>query len=442
MTKTFNIDAIRKDFPILSQCCYLDSAATSHKPTQVIEAIQKFMTESNGTVRRGVYELSTKSTQAFDQARTKVAQFINASKDSEIVFTRGTTEAINLVAYSFTEWLRLGQHNITKTSEILTSQAPQDDTTTHCHPETEGRQDPIADDIEILISGLEHHANIVPWQIHSNRIGASLKSIPVLDNGELDLEAYAELISSGKVKLVAVTALANSTGSIVPVKEIIELAHQNGAAVLVDAAQAAAHQKLDVQDLGADFLAFSGHKIYGPTGVGVLYGKEELLNSMPPYHGGGEMIDKVTLTETSFAKAPYKFEAGTPAIAEVIGLGATIDYLNKIGMDAIANYENELYQYALSKCSEIEGMKILASTENKTGVISFVFDDIGSYDIGIMMNEYGIAIRTGHHCAQPVMQRFGVDSSSRISIAMYNTKEEIDQCFEALKKIVNLFRSS
>lgn len=421
MTKTFNIEALRKDFPILSQCCYLDSAATSHKPLAVIQAMREFMTEHNSTVRRGVYQLSVKSTQAFDQARSKVRQFINAAKDTEIVFTRGTTESINLVAYSFTEWLRLGQNNISKTSDIDSGNR--------------------TDDIEILISGLEHHANIVPWQIHCKRIGAKLRSIPVLDNGELDLDAYAKLITSGKVKLVAVTALANSTGTIVPIKKIIELAHQNGAVVLVDAAQAAAHQTIDVQELDADFLAFSGHKIYGPTGVGVLYGKENLLNAMPPYHGGGEMIDKVTLEETSFAQAPYKFEAGTPPIVEVIGIGATIDYLNNIGIEAISKYEHELYQYALSKCQEIEGMKVLASTRNKTGVISFVFEDIGSYDIGTMMNEHGIAIRTGHHCAQPVMQRFGVDSSSRISIAMYNTKEEIDQCFEALAKTVKLFRS-
>ena len=422
MTKTCNITQARKDFPILQQYCYLDSAATSQKPVQVIEAMREFMTNSNGTVRRGVYELSVQSTQAFDQARETVRKFINAKSSNEIIFTKGTTESINMLAYSFTEWLRLGQKEITNTSEILTSaSAPHND-------------------IEILISGLEHHANIVPWQIHCNRIGAKLKSIPVLDNGELDLEACKTLIASGKVKLVAVTALANSTGTIVPVKKITELAHQHGALVLVDGAQAVAHQKIDLQDLDVDFFAFSGHKLYGPTGIGVLYGKEKYLNAMPPYHGGGEMIDKVTLTETSFAQAPFRFEAGTPPIVEAIGLGAAIDYIAGLGIENISQYENELYNYVLSKAKEIEGLKIIASTENKTSIISFVFDDIGSFDIGTMMNEHGVAIRTGHHCAQPVMTRFGVDSTARISIAFYNNKEDIDKCFEALAKTVRIFR--
>ncbi|MBT6842291.1 MAG: cysteine desulfurase [Candidatus Melainabacteria bacterium] len=420
MTKTSNITQARKDFPILEQHCYLDSAATSQKPVQVIEAMKEFMLNSNGTVRRGVYELSVQSTQAFDNVRTKVQDFLNAKSSNEIIFTKGTTESINMLAYSFTEWLRLGQKEITKTSDI-----------------DSGNKSTAA---EILISGLEHHANIVPWQIHTNRIGATLKSIPVLDNGELDLEACKTLIANGKVKLVAITALANSTGTIVPVKEITELAHQHGALVLVDGAQAVAHQKIDLQDLDVDFFAFSGHKLYGPTGIGVLYGKEKYLNAMPPYHGGGEMIDKVTLTETSFAQAPFKFEAGTPPIVEAVGLGAAIDYINNLGIENISQYEHELYSYALSKAKEIEGLKIIASTENKTGIISFVFDDIGSFDIGTMMNEHGVAIRTGHHCAQPVMERFGVDSTARISIAFYNNKEDIDKCFEALAKTVRIFR--
>lgn len=420
MTKTTNITETRKDFPILEQYCYLDSAATSQKPVQVIEAMKAFMLYSNGTVRRGVYELSIKSTRAFDKARTKVKEFLNAKSSNEIIFTKGTTESINLLAYCLTEWLRLGQKNIDKTTDIDSGNS--------------------SIDVEILISGLEHHANIVPWQIHCNRIGAKLKSIPVLDNGELDLKAYRELISNGKVKLVAVTALANSTGTIVPIKEITKLAHQHDALVLVDGAQAVAHQKIDLQELDVDFFAFSGHKLYGPTGIGVLYGKENLLNAMPPYHGGGEMIDKVTLEITSFAKAPFKFEAGTPPIIEAIGLGAAIDYIEALGLENISCYETDLYNYALSKAQEIDGLKIIASTKNKTGIISFVFDDIGSFDIGTMMNEAGVAIRTGHHCAQPVMQRFGIDSSSRISIAFYNNKADIDKCFDALKKIVRMFR--
>ncbi len=427
--KTDNsISNLRLDFPILDsiindkKLAYLDSAATTHKPKQVIEAMSEFMLKSNGTVRRGVYDLSVQSTQAFDAVREQIRAFINAKSTSEIIFTRGTTEAINLVAYSFTEWLRLGQKPINDTRSINTDNQAQ------------------GQGYQILISGLEHHANIVPWQIHCQRVGLELKVIPVLDNGELDQEAYAELISSGKVKLLALTHISNAIGTINPIQEMIMLAHKHRAAVLIDGAQAAAHTKINIQELDADFYVFSGHKAYGPTGVGVLYAKSSYLEALPPYHGGGEMIEKVSFSGTSFNKAPFKFEAGTPAIVEVIGLGEAIKYIETIGLDWIAEQEHNLRMHAEEKLQEIPGLKIIGTSKHKAAITSFVFDDIGSYDIGTMLNEYGIAIRTGHHCAQPVMERFGVDSTSRISIGFYNNVDDIDRCIEALTKAVKIFR--
>lgn len=406
-----NIKNLRKDFPILdseingNKLVYLDSAATAQKPIIVIDRMRDFMLNSNGTVRRGVYDLSVKSTQAFDAVRAQVAKFINAKSPSEIIFTRGTTEAINLVASSFTEMLK--ERNETG---------------------------------EILLSTIEHHANIVPWQLNAKKINAEIKVIPVLDNGDLDLDAYRKLIASGKVKILAITHIANSIGTINPIKEIIAIARQHQVPVLIDGAQGITHSIVDVQDLDADFYVFSGHKLYGPTGVGVLYAKNKFLDSMPPYHGGGEMIEKVSFEKTTYAKAPFKFEAGTPPIVEVIGLGAALEYINNAGMQNIIDYENSLKDYALAKCAEIEGLKIIANPKNRAGIISFVFDDIGTYDIGTMLNENGIAIRTGHHCAQPTMARFGVDSTSRISIAFYNNQEDIDLCFTALQKVVKMFR--
>lgn len=408
-----NIQELRKDFPILDseinakRLVYLDSAATSQKPISVIDTMRDFMLYSNGTVRRGVYDLSVKSTQAFDDTRIELAKFINAASPNEIIFTRGTTEAINLVASSFTEMLRM---------ENETG--------------------------EILLSTIEHHANIVPWQLNAKKINAEIKVIPILDSGDLDLDAYDKLISSGKVKILALTHIANSIGTINPIKEIIAIAHQHQVPVLIDGAQGITHSIVDVQDLDADFYVFSGHKLYGPTGVGVLYAKSKFLDAMPPYHGGGEMIEKVSFKQTTYAQAPFKFEAGTPPITEVIGLGAAIKYINNAGMQNIIDYENSLRDYALSKCTEIEGLKIIGNPKNRAGIISFVFDDIGSFDIGTMLNEAGIAIRTGHHCAQPTMARFGIDSSSRISIAFYNNQEDIDLCFSALKRTVRLFRGA
>ena len=413
----------RADFPILNNkdLVYLDSAATAQKPLCVIEAMRKFMLESNGTVRRGVYDLSVKSTQAFDTVREKVRAFINASSTKEIIFTRGTTEAINLVATSFCSALRgIGSH-------LNTSNEPRSPLYTDS-------------EIEILISGLEHHANIVPWQINATRIGATLKVIPVLDNGELDQEAYTKLISSGKVKILALTHISNALGTINPIKEMITLAHKHNVVVLVDGAQGITHTRVDVQDSDADFYVFSGHKLYGPTGVGVLYGKEELLNAMPPYHGGGEMIERVRFDQTSYAELPFKFEAGTPPIVEVIGLGEAIKYIEGIGMQHIADYERFLHEYCENKLQEIDDLRIIGQAQDKASISSFVFDDIGSFDIGTMLNEHGIAVRTGHHCAQPVMDRFGIDSTTRISIAFYNNREDIDRCIEALKLTVKMFR--
>lgn len=405
-----DIQTIRKDFPILDSkingkdLTYLDSAATAQKPVHVIERMKSFMLTENGTVRRGVYDLSVKSTQAFDETRTLVKEFINAEKEEEIIFTRGATESLNLTAHCLCQYFK---------------------------------NEP---GFEILISEIEHHANIVPWQINAELVGAKLKVIPVKDNGELDQDAYKQLINSGKVKILALGHISNALGTINPVKEMIELAHEKNIICVIDGAQGICHGKVDVQDLDADFYAFSAHKLYGPTGIGVLYGKHELLEKLPPYHGGGEMIETVSFEKTTYAKPPFKYEAGTPAIIEGVGLGEAIKYLNKIGMDKIQDYENELLEYATKKCSEVEGLKIIGQAENKASIISFVFDDIESFDIGTMMNEHGIAIRTGHHCAQPVMKRFGLSSTARISLAFYNTKEDIDKCFEALKKVVKLFR--
>ena len=403
------IEEIRKDFPILDKkftgkkLTYLDSAATSQKPLSVINRIQEFMSESNGTVRRGVYALSTQSTQAFDEVRERVRSFINAKNTKEIIFTRGTTEAINLVASSFCDaFIKAGD--------------------------------------EIIISAIEHHANIVPWQLQSLRKGGKIQVIPVKDNGELDLEVYKSLLASGKVKIVAVNHIANSLGTINPIKEMIGLAHEHGAYILIDGAQGITHDAVDVQALNCDFYCFSGHKLYGPTGVGVLYGKEEVLNKLPPYHGGGEMIDKVSFEKTTFAELPFKFEAGTPPIAEVIGLGEAIKYIQDIGFDFIKKHETTLHQKLEEELKKIEGLRIIGTAENKASITSFVFDDIEAFDIGTMLNEHGVAIRTGHHCAQPVMDRYGVTSTARASLGLYNNEEDVKNFIEALKESISIFR--
>ncbi len=419
---------IRKDFPILDsqingkKLVYLDSAATSQKPISVINKMRDFMLESNGTVRRGVYDLSVKSTQEFDRTRTLVQELLNSKDTEEIIFTRGTTEAINLIAFSLCEALRgnlspYGTHD-TRKSKLRTSDK----------------------DFKILVSGLEHHANIVPWQIQAARIGAGIEVIPVLDNGELDQEAYFKLISSGKIKILALTHISNSLGTINPVKDMIKLARAYNVITVIDGAQGVNHSAVDVQDLDCDFYVFSGHKLYGPTGVGVLYGKREILEELPPYHGGGEMIDKVSFEKTSYGALPFKFEAGTPPIVEVIGLGNAIDYINAIGMDYITEIEDALHKSLEEKLLEIPGLKIIGQAKDKAAISSFVFSDIEAFDIGTMLNEHGIAIRTGHHCAQPVMRRFGISATSRASLAFYNNNDDIERFIEALNKTVKIFR--
>lgn len=439
----FDLAKLRADFPILDsevngqKLVYLDSGATAQKPVQVIERMREFLLHENATVRRGLYSLSAASTNAFDDARAKVQKFLNAKYPEEIIFTRGTTESINMIAKSFGEAF-------------------------------------ISEGDEIMISAMEHHANIVPWQMLCERTGAKLKIIPIKDNGELDLEEYKKLIgvnsandssrksegnisrliskeavnvelsqSTGdesKVKLLAITHISNVLGTVNPIKEMIELAHSQGITVLVDGAQATQHGKVDVQELDADFYAFSGHKVYGPTGIGVVYGKKDLLERIPPYHGGGEMIEKVSFAQTKYAPLPFKFEAGTPPIVEAIGLGESLDYIEALGFEKIKAYEQELLRYATAKAKQVEGLKIVGEASNKAGIVSFVFDDIEAFDIGTLINEYGVAMRVGHHCAQPLMERFAVTATARISLAFYNTQDDIDRFFDALAKVLSMLR--
>lgn len=399
-----DVQRLRKDFPMLSKSMrgkplvYLDSAATAQKPAAVIEAIKSYYQDHYGTVHRAVYQLAIHSTEKYQETRRKVRAFLNASKDEEIIFTRGTTESINLVAYSF------GKAFV----------KPGD---------------------EILISAMEHHSNIVPWQILCEDRGAVLKVIPMNEKGELLLEEYAKLLNP-RTKLVAITHVSNSLGTINPIKQIVAMAHQAGAKVLVDGAQSAPHLKVDVRDLDADFFVFSGHKMMGPTGIGILYGKSELLNQMPPYQGGGDMIEEVTFSKTTYNTLPLKFEAGTPMIAEVIGLGAAIDYLQGIGLESIQGWEHELLTYATAQLEQIRGLKIIGQASQKGGLISFVIDGMHPLDIGTFLDFKGIAIRTGHHCAQPVMRFFNVPATARASFACYNTKEEVDYLAESLQDVV------
>lgn len=399
-----DVEQIRKDFPMLQKkmhgkpLIYLDSAATAQKPQSVIDAMSDFYANHYGTVHRAVYELAAHSTQKYQEIREKIRRFLNAEKVEEIIFTRGTTDSINLVASSF------GKAFI----------QPGD---------------------EVIISEVEHHSNIVPWQLLCEDRGATLKIIPVNDRGELILEEYKKMLSD-RTKIVAVAHIANSLGTVHPVKEIIQLAHASGAKVLIDGAQAAPHIPIDVQELDADFYAFSGHKAYGPTGIGVLYGKKELLEQMPPYQGGGDMIDQVDFEKSTYNELPMKFEAGTPMIAQVFGLGGAIDYLNDIGMTKIHEREQELLRYANEKLMEIEGLRMIGTAREKSGILCFVIDGVHPMDIGTLMDLQGIAIRTGHHCAQPTMKRFGITSTSRVSLALYNTKEEIDHFVEVLSTVL------
>lgn len=405
--KVFEVEKIRKDFPILSRLIhgkklvYFDNAATTQKPNQVIETIQNYYTNLNSNIHRGVHYLSEAATKEYECARKIIQNFINAKHLEEIIYTRGTTESINLVANSY------GYANFKEGDEIL-------------------------------ISAMEHHSNIVPWQIICQRTGAILRVVPMNDNGEMILDEFDKLLNE-KTKFVSVVHVSNSLGTINPIKYIIEKAHKFNIPVLVDAAQSIQHLKIDVQELDCDFLAFSGHKIYGPTGIGILYGKKKHLIEMPPYQGGGDMILSVSFEKTIYNELPYKFEAGTPNIAGVIGLGVAIRYINNIGIEVIENYEKELLDYATNLLSEMPELKIIGTAENKASVISFIINNAHPHDVGTILDRDGIAIRTGHHCTEPVMRRFNVPATSRASFSFYNTFEEIDVLAKSLRKVINLF---
>ena len=405
--RSFDVERIRKDFPILQTkvhghpLVYLDNAATSQKPRAVIDALVRYYEGENANIHRGVHYLSQIATEEFEKARETVRAFVNAARASEIIFTRGTTEALNLVAQTY------GKTNV-------------------------GAGD------EVLITAMEHHSNIVPWQMLCAEKGAKLRVAPMNDEGELLLAEYEKLLSA-KTKVVAVGHVSNALGTINPLKQMIAAAHAKGAVVVVDGAQAVPHLKVDVQDLDADFYAFSGHKMYGPTGIGVLYGKQALLEAMPPYQGGGDMISSVTFEKTTYNKVPHKFEAGTPDMAGVAGLMAAIDYMNGIGIEKIAAHEHELLEYATEVIGAIEGVRLIGTAREKAGVLSFVLDEVHSHDIGTILDQQGIAVRTGHHCAQPVMDRFGIPATVRASFAMYNTKGEVDALALGIRKVREVF---
>jgi len=402
-----NIEKIRSDFPILGTeiygkpLIYFDNAATTQKPRQVIDAVSEFYLFQNSNVHRGVHRLSTLATIAFEDTRKKIAEFLNARYQHEIIFTRGTTESINLVAFSFGEaFLKEGD--------------------------------------EVIISSLEHHSNLVPWQQVCHRKKAVLRVIPVFENGELDLEAYRTMLNP-HTRMVAVNHISNSLGTINPVKEITRMAHEQGAAVLIDGAQAMSHGPVDVQDIGCDFYAFSAHKMYGPMGIGGLYGREEWLSRMPPYQCGGEMIETVSFDETVFNGLPYKFEAGTPNVADTAGFGAAIDYIRSVGWETIQEQESLLLQYGTEKLSQIEGVNIIGTAPHKASIISFLLKNIHFYDAGTIIDHYGIAVRTGNHCTQPLMARLGILGTIRASFSFYNTTEEIDRLVEAIEKVKEMF---
>lgn len=403
-----NIEEIRSDFPILSTTVYgkpliyLDNGATTEKPKCVVEEMMKIYYTTNANVHRGVHYLSQQATDLAEESRVVVQQFINAKHSHEIIFTRGTTESINLVAHSFCRQF--------------------------CN---EGD--------EIIISAMEHHANIVSWQLQEPIRGIKLKVIPINDKGELMLDEMEKLISP-KTRLISVTHVSNVLGTVNPVDQITEIAHKHNIPVLIDAAQSVQHMTLDVQKLDCDFLVFSGHKVYGPNGVGVLYGKEKWLNQMPPYQGGGEMIKTVSFKESTFNELPFKFEAGTPDYPGVIALATALKYIKNIGLDSIKAYEDELLRYCTDELLKIEGLRIYGTSDKKSSVISFLVDNIHHYDMGMLLDKMGIAVRTGHHCAQPLMGELGVDGTVRASLAFYNTKEEIDQLVIGVKKVASMFR--
>lgn len=401
------LQEIRSDFPVLNRLVYgkklvyLDNAATTQKPKCVISAISDYYLNYNSNIHRGVHRLSQEATDEYEKSRKAIKEFIGAKKVEEIIFTRGTTESINLVARSFVR--------------------PR-----------------LKEGDEILISHMEHHSNIVPWQIISEETGAHLRVVPINDNGELLIDELEKMLTE-KVKFLSIVHVSNSLGTINPIDQVIKMAHSKGIPVLVDAAQSIQHFKINVQKLDCDFLAFSGHKIYGPTGIGVLYGKETHLEAMPPYQGGGDMIKSVSFERTIYNDLPYKFEAGTPNIEGAIGLGKAIEYVNNIGFHFINTYEQSLLDYAHRELSQIEGLKIIGTAKNKASVVSFVLDGVHPHDVGTMLDVEGVAVRTGHHCTEPIMKRFGVPATTRASFAFYNTYEEINVLAESIKKVIKLF---
>jgi cysteine desulfurase/selenocysteine lyase len=406
-TGGFNVEKVRRDFPILAQrvrgkdLVYLDNAATSQKPQVVIDAISRYYEQGNANIHRGVHFLSEHATEEHEAARRTVQNFINAANTHEVIFVRGTTEGINLVAQTY------------------------------------GRAHVNAGD-EVLITAMEHHSNIVPWQLLAEQKGARLRVAPINDRGELQLEEFEKMLNP-RTKIVALTHVSNALGTINPIQRIVELAHRQNIPVLVDGAQAVPHTMVDVQALDVDFYVFSGHKMYAPTGIGVLYGKTSLLDAMPPYQGGGDMISSVSFEKTTYNKLPYKFEAGTPHVAGAIGLGTAIEYLTGLGMQKIAAYEHEVLQYATSEISKVPGIQLIGTAADKAGVISFVLEGVHPHDIGTILDQEGIAVRTGHHCAQPIMQRFGIPATARASFGLYNTKEEADALVAGIQKVREVF---
>jgi cysteine desulfurase/selenocysteine lyase len=407
LRETLDVESLRKDFPTLRQevhgkpLVYLDSAATSQKPRAVLEAVDRYYEQDNANVHRGVHLLSVRATEAYEAAREKVQRFVHAAHPHEIVFVRGTTEAINLVAQTF------------------------------------GRTRVRAGD-EIVVTVMEHHSNIVPWQMLCEQQGAALRVVPMDDDGTLRIDELERLIGP-RTRLVALGHVSNALGTIHPVRRIVELAHGKGVPVLLDGAQAVPHLAVDVQALGCDFYAFSGHKLFGPTGIGVLYGRSELLEQMPPWQGGGDMISSVSFEKTTYNKLPYKFEAGTPDIAGAIGLGAAIDYVNSVGLHAIAAYEHALLEYATDALKRVPGLRLIGTAKEKASVLSFLLGDIHPHDIGTVLDREGIAIRTGHHCAQPLMRRLGVAATARASLAFYNRREDVDALVAGLHKVREVF---
>lgn len=406
ITPTFDVNEIRKSFPVLERevnnklLVYLDNAATAQKPQSVIDALSYYYSNYNANIHRGIHSLAEEATAAYEATRVTVQQFIHAAYPEEIIFTRGTTEGINLVAYTW------------------------------------GRQNIHAGD-EIIISTMEHHSNIVPWQILCEEKDAVLKVVPVNDNGELLMDEFHNLLSP-KTKLVSIVHVSNALGTINPVKEIIDAAHEVGAVVMVDGAQSTVHLTIDVQKMNCDFFAFSGHKVYGPTGIGVLYGKKEILENMPVFMGGGEMIKEVTFEKTTYNNLPYKYEAGTPNIADTIALKVALDYVTEVGKSNAKKYETELLQYATEELKKIPGLRIIGNAKNKVSLVSFVIENIHPQDIGVLLDNQGIAVRTGHHCTQPLMKRFGIPGTVRASFAMYNTREEVDKLIAGLQKAIKM----